>query len=389
MGFGMKRSLKSAVVAPLLAVCLLASSTVSGAVSYPQKKTVLALIDQKMRIDGIPGVSFAVVQDGRISWSGALGLANIENAITANPDTVYRSASLVKPVTATAILQLQQAGKLDLDAPVWNYCTDFPAKPHTVTTRQLLTHTAGVRSYAMPWSVYEAELFSTRRYESVSAALSIFADDPLLHEPGSSYKYTSYGYNVLGCVIEGISGVSYSEYINRHIMKPAGMKNTRVARSETIVTGRAGVYRRNSKGALVNEKYVDLTNKIPSGGLLTTATDMARFTIAYMTGDLLENEAARTTYQPIELTDGSRSYYGMGWDMNKVAPENRGREMYHVGVTPGVTGIMYLFPETTSSIVLFGNLFNVSDTEQWAQAIENVIDLKKPSSGRLLSNNSD
>lgn len=389
MNSRIRTRLQSAVITPLVALCLFGLSTGSWAVTYPQKKAVLALIDQKMRIEGIPGVSFAVVRDGQISWAGALGLANIEGAIAANPDSVYRSASLVKPLTATAIMQLQQAGELDLDAPVWNYCAEFPAKPHVVTTRQLLTHTSGVRSYAMPWSVYEAELFSTSRYESVTAALSIFADDPLLHEPGSRHKYTSYGYNVLGCVIEAVSGMSYGDYINRHILKPAGMKSTVVARSESIVTGRAGVYRRDSKGALVNERHVDLTNKIPSGGLLTTATDMARFAIAYMNGELLPNDVAKKMVEPVALADNGISYYGMGWDMNKVEPEDRGHEMYHVGVTPGVTGIMYLYPDTNSAVVMFGNLFNVSDTEQLAQSIGRLAGLKKPSTNSVLSSNSD
>ena len=374
---------------PLIVLIFQTNSNNALAVTYPQKQQVLELIDQKMRIDGIPGVSFAAVQNGEISWSGALGLSDIESVTVASPESVYRSASLVKPITATAILQLQAASKIDLDVPVWRYCPAFSEKPDEVTIRQLLTHTSGVRSYSMPWSVFEAELFSTTRYDSVTDALSIFADDPLLHKPGSQYKYTSYGYNVLGCVIEAVSEMTYEEYIKRYILNPAGMHNTTVARSEQLISRRAGLYRRDSKGKLINERYVDLTNKIPSGGLLTTANDMARFAVAYMNGSLIAADTARQTYQPVQLGEAGVSYYGMGWDFNKVEPGRRGREMYHVGVTPGVTGIMYLYPETNSAFVLFGNLYNVADTEQLVQSVEKIVGFRQSSSQKILLGNRD
>jgi len=370
-------SLVRGVSFPMIGVILCLFSTIANAVTFSAKQDVVALIDQKMRVDGIPGMSFAVVQHGQIEWTGALGLANVEHVIKAHEDTVYRSASIVKPLTATAILQLYQAGKLDLDAPVWNYCTEIPVKPQVLTTRQLLTHTAGVRSYEMPWSKYEAELYSNKRYKTVSDSLSIFADDPLLHKPGSAKKYTSYGYNVLGCIIETITGSSYEEYISQKIIKPSAMVSTFAERSEDIVSNRAGLYRRGSKGTLYNEKYVDLTNKIPSGGMLTTATDMARFATSYMNGSLLSVELMKQAYQPAVLSDGSLSFYGMGWDISKVATENRGREMYHVGVTPGVTGILYLYPETKGAVIIFGNLYNVSGMEGLAQSIGHMVGLNK------------
>ena len=360
-------------ILPLVGVILFLFSAVAQAVTYSTKQEVTALIDQKMRIDGIPGVSFAVVEQGELEWAGGLGLANVEHATKAQASTVYRSASMVKPITATAILQLHHVGKLDLDAPVSNYCTQFPEKQHAVTSRQLLTHTAGVRSYSMPWSRYEAELYSTTRYKSVSDALSIFSADPLIHEPGSNYKYTSYGYNVLGCVIEAVSGLSFEDYIAEHILNPSSMMSTLAERPENIVRDRAGLYRKDAKGRLKNEKYVDLTNKIPSGGLLTTATDLALFAIAYMSGSLLPAELIEQSYKPIELSNGSLSYYGMGWDTNKVKPENRSREMYHIGVTPGVTGIMYFHPEVNGAVIIFANLYNVGELEKLAQSIGDIV----------------
>lgn len=352
-----------------VAAILVLLSASTHAVTFSTKQDIRMLIDQKMRIDGIPGVSFAVVQHGQLAWADAIGLANVEHATEAHAGTVYRSASIVKPLTATAILQLHQANKLDLDAPVWQYCAEFPEKPEVVTVRQLLTHTGGVRSYAMPWSRYEAELYSAKRYKSVTEALSIFAGDLLLHEPGSTYKYTSYGYNVLGCIIESITGTTYENHLEQYILKPSTMTSTLAERTEDIVRDRAGLYKRNSKGRLVNEKTVDLTNKIPSGGMLTTATDLARFAASYMSGSLLSDELMGQAIKPVTLSDGSLSYYGMGWDTNSVKPENRAREMYHVGVTPGVTGVLYLYPDAKGAVIIFANLYNVGGLEKLAQSI--------------------
>ena len=363
-------------IATLLLVFLTLVTHPLYAVDYNEKNSIKRILDQKMRLDGIPGLSFAVVENGELTMELSLGMSNIEHATDTSSETVFRSASLVKPMTATAILQLSAQKKIDLDTPVWEYCLDFPEKKHPVSSRDLLTHTSGVRSYNMPWSQYEAELFSTRRYKSVTDALSIFAADPLIHEPGSAFKYSSYGYNLLGCVIESVSGDSYIDYLRKHIFNPAGMFTTHAANTGEIVLNRAGTYRRGKKGRLTNERYVDLSNKIPSGGLLTTASDLARFSIAYMDGTLLAEPTMRQSIVPTVLNDNSISRYAMGWELTKVPDTHQGHEMYHNGSTPGVSGIMYLFPGTKSALVLLANLYGVDQKEELMHNIADILDLR-------------
>lgn len=369
---------KNNMLVRFLAIVALFSSglTQVNAIGFSDRQYIESLLDQKMRLDGIPGLSFSIVEDGELSWELALGMANIEHATKATNATVYRSASLVKPLTATAILQLSLQNKIDLDEPVWNYCKEYPQKEHNVTSRDLLTHTSGVRSYSMPWTRFEAELFSTKPYASISEALSIFSADPLLHEPGTAFKYSSYGYNLLGCVIESASGKSFSDYLQSNIFQPAGMYSTRLASTRSVIINRAGTYRRDKKGMLVNERYVDLSNKYPSGGLLTTASDMARFAIAYMSGELIPLETVKQAIAPTVLADGSTSYYAMGWDISKVDRQRIGHEMFHNGSTPGVSGIMYLFPDTKSALVMFANLYGVEEKEQTMQTIANALELR-------------
>ena len=128
---------------------------------------------------GIPGLSLAVAEAGQVRHEAAFGFADVENEVPARPETVYRLASVSKPMTAVAVMKLAQDGRLDLDAPVWRYCPEFPEKPWPVTARQLLCHQGGVRSYRPD------EPPSTRRFASLAEGLALFSGDPLAFEPGT------------------------------------------------------------------------------------------------------------------------------------------------------------------------------------------------------------
>ena len=193
---------------------------------------------------GIPGLSAAIVTDRRVRWSAAFGMADLENLVPAKPTTVYRLASITKPITATAVLQLVEAGKVDLDAPIQRYVPAFPAKPWPVTARHLLAHQSGIRNWT------PEEFRGTRRYATVAESLDAFEDDPLLFEPGTSTHYTSLGYNLLGAVIEGASGHAYDRYLAEHVFQPAGMDTARVEDVLALVPNRAHGYQRGASGEL-------------------------------------------------------------------------------------------------------------------------------------------
>jgi CubicO group peptidase (beta-lactamase class C family) len=148
----------------------------------------------------VPGLSLAIGMDGRLVWSRGYGVADLENHVPVTTVSAFRTGSIGKPMTATAVMQLWQAGKLDLDAPVQTYCPAFPVKRWPITSRQLLAHLAGIRDKTPD------EETNYRHYETLAAALLIFAGDSLIAEPGTAFHYTSYGYTVLGCVIEGAAG---------------------------------------------------------------------------------------------------------------------------------------------------------------------------------------
>src|SRR5215471_5112901 len=185
----------------LLLLLLLAHS---ASAQQPAKSELPAQVDsavvKEMEKQQIPAMTVAIAQDGRIVYSKAFGTADLENSIPASTETLIRTGSIAKSITAAAAMTLVEAGKLDLDAPIAKYCSAFPKQQGTITTRQLLTHTSGIRHYKD-----RAEVDSTKHYQSMSDGFAIFAADAPLFEAGTKYSYSTYGYTVVGCVIEGAS----------------------------------------------------------------------------------------------------------------------------------------------------------------------------------------
>lgn len=200
-----KSTLLSIIFIFVLAIAFAGGSS-AQTLSREKILAIEKLISSKMSKESIPGLSMAIAKDGKIIWSNGYGTADLENFVPAKATTAYRSASVGKPITAIAVMQLAEKQKLDLDAPVWKYCTAFPPKKWILTSRHLLAHTGGIRHYG--GTNAEAELYSTKHYSSVVESLSVFKNDPLEFEPGTDYLYSSYGYNTLGCVIEGASGMN-------------------------------------------------------------------------------------------------------------------------------------------------------------------------------------
>jgi serine beta-lactamase-like protein LACTB, mitochondrial len=208
-----------------------------------QTKAVDTLISSYVSAHHVPGLSIAVVQHSRVVLAQGYGIADVENNVHANADTVYRIASISKSITASAVMKLVESGKIDLDVPIQKYCPAFPPKPWPITTRELLSHQSGIRDYRN-----DEETVNTRHYTSIDEALRQFDKDPLEFEPGTKMQYTSYGYIVLGCVIEGASGTAYDRYMREAVFGPAQMPATRLDDVSAVIPHRAHGYSISSNG---------------------------------------------------------------------------------------------------------------------------------------------
>ncbi len=301
---------------------------------------------------GIPGLSAAVahVSAPDVVWSRGYGLADVENDVAASAESAYRLASLSKPLTAIAVLRLAEQRRLDLDDPIQRHVPAFPEKAWPVSARQLLRHAGGVRHVA------DDEWGSTRHYTSVTAALDIFKDDALLFQPGTRALYSTYGYNLLGAAVEGAAGQSYLDYLREAVLQPAGADGIRDDNPFVLVRHRAQGYRR-VQGELRNAILADTSNKIPGGGLLGSAGDVARVGASLLAGRLLKPATLRSMFEPQKLSDGRSSDYTLGFR----ATLRRGRrEIWHHGGQPRVSNLLYLVPERGLVVVLLCNLENVA-----------------------------
>ncbi|MFP5285416.1 MAG: serine hydrolase domain-containing protein, partial [Thermoanaerobaculia bacterium] len=336
-----------------------------------QAQAIEAVVRREMERLGIPGLSFAIARGGALVHSQAFGQADVENAVPARPSTRFRTASVAKSLTATAVMLLAEKGKLDLDAPIQKYCPAFPEKPWPVTARQLLTHTAGLRHYARP-----GESRGMEHYFTVTDSLRLFKDDALLFEPGTRFGYTSYGYNVLGCAIEGASGMAYDDFMATAVFGPAGMTGTgpdhhfllqpERADAYMTVSGKdleqlpAAVRSRLKPGQLLNAYFHDTSMKRPAGGLLSTAEDLVRFALAFQTGKLVSSETVRQMWTVQRTRDGAGietpwGPLGIGWFVK----ESGGlTEIYSSGGQMGGRASLYVYPESGTVLAVMTNLTN-------------------------------
>lgn len=311
-----------------------------------------ARIDQiaaeQMQKQHIPALTVAVGLDGHVLYSKGFGIEDLENDVPANAETLIRTGSLAKPITAVAAMTLVEAHLLDLDAPIQKYCPQFPQKPWPITTRELLTHTSGIRHYK------EGEVESTKHFNNMSDAFRIFGADPLLFQPGTRFSYSTYGYTVLGCVVEGTSGQKFIDYIQEHVLRPAGMRHTFVDNVYEVIPHRARGYQ-FKHGTILNAGLMDSSYKIPGGGLVSTAEDMVQFGMALMAGKIVKPGTLAEIWTPTGkpmLGSGQPSTYGMGFGVLTIDGQ---LYVAHTGGQQGTSTDMEFIPGKHFAVAVFAN----------------------------------
>ena len=302
-----------------------------------------------MARERIPGLSIAVATGNQVRWEQGYGFADLENFVPATAATVYRLASVSKPITAVAVMQLAERGSLDLDVPIQRYVPSFPAKRYPVTARQLLSHLAGVRHYKGD------EWESTRPYPNLTAGLAMFEDDSLEHAPGARMTYTTHGYTLLGAAVEGAARMPYMDYLRAHVLAPAGISAMRDDDVAALIPHRARAYARDSTGALRNAGLANTSYKIPGGGLVSTAADVARFAVAVQSGRIVRPATFARMTTPARTTDGKAIGYGLGWTIGQIPTAPPG-VVWHSGGQQGTSSMVYLLPNDGTVVAILTNL---------------------------------
>ncbi len=297
---------------------------------------------------GTPGLALAVAVDGKILYSESFGFADLEERVPVWPTTKFRIGSISKPLTATALMQLVEAGKLDLDAPVQKYVPSFPDKGAPITVRMVAGHLAGIRHYK------EDEMEIQRHYDNILEALKIFENDPLVAPPGTRFSYSSYGFNLLSAVIESTSGEPFLSYMQEHVFTPMGLVHTTADQNTQIIEQRSRFYELAKDGHQENAPYVDNSYKWAGGGFLSTAEDLVRFGSTLMQPGLLKAHTLTTMFTPQKTKTGEPSPYGIGWFIRR---SHSGKLVYeHSGGSIGGTSQLILYPDSHVVVALVTNL---------------------------------
>ena len=181
-----------------------------------------------------PGLSVAVIHDGKIKKAKAYGLASVELNVPARPETVYELASATKPFVATAVMLLVQDGKIRLEDPVSKFTGDAPQTWKGITVRHLLTHTSGIKDYLS--DLRRDFPHDTPPEKIVRAAI----EAPLNFTPGEKWSYSNTGYVLLGMIVRKASGKSYDAYLEDRVFKPLGMADTRHNTPDEVIPNRGG-----------------------------------------------------------------------------------------------------------------------------------------------------
>ena len=255
----------------------------------------------------LPGLSISVYKDNGLIWSKGYGYADIENKIPVFPsETLFRVGSVSKTYTAAGLGVLIQNNKLDTRKTVQTYAPDFPKKKYPITVKEVAGHIAGIRHYR------GNEFMNTKKYATVTEGLQFFKNDSLLFEPGTDYKYSSYGWNLISAVIEGASGEAFLPFMKAEVFEPLGMNHTLPDWADQEIQNRSKFYIWRN-GANVEAPYVDNSYKWAGGGFIGTTEDMIRFGEAHLDYDFLNEATQKVLMTPQQLDNGKSTNYGMGW----------------------------------------------------------------------------
>ncbi|MPZ21359.1 MAG: serine hydrolase [Luteitalea sp.] len=321
------------------------ATTAQYAEAVGEARTLSAALVEEANL---PGLSVAVGVDGTVVWSEGFGFADVEQRVPVTPLSRFRIGSVSKPLTAEAIGLLHERRQLDLDAPVQKYVPEFPEKRWPVTTRQLAGHIAGVRHYR------DDEFLSPRHYDGVFEGLEIFADDPLLFQPGSDYSYSSYGWNLISAVVQAAAGVDFLTFMEREVFAPMGMRHTTADQVRSIISHRVSYYEHDEESCLVNAPYVDNSYKWAGGGFLSTPEDLVLFGFRHIRDPFLRPETVELLFTPQRLTSGKDTDYGIGWGTGRDWHDRR--TVGHGGGSVGGTTTFLTYPAEDMVVAVTSNL---------------------------------
>jgi len=305
------------------------------------RDTIASLREQT----GAPALQAAVLVDGEIVFSYAIGLAEIESEVPATTTSRFRIASISKAITGAALARMASRGEIELDRPVVTFVPDLPEHWNSITARQLASHTSGIRHYR------GLEIFSTSRYESLSDALVIFKADALLFEPGAQRSYSTYGFTLLGVAMEAAAGAEFMAIVERELLDPLRMVHTHV--DDAAAPELVAAYTLDDGGQAHAAPATNHSYKIPGGGMVSTAEDLVRLGWAVIEPGHLDEGALTLLRTRTATGDGKTHNYSLGW--NVVGEPGVDLRLSHGGSQPGAPAVLLVDVDGRAAVAILCN----------------------------------
>ena len=381
-----------------LSCALVPTAHASDNLSPQQIQKIQELSAATLSKEALPGISVAVATGDQI-WSAGFGSGDLEQNVALDSHTLFRTASISKWLTATAGMRLVEEGKLDLDAPIQRYCPQYPEKPWAITSRELLSHLSGIRHYhgangeprdteaqrkALDELIKEEESTQYTRFTDIASTLDPFKDDPLVFQPGTHFLYSSLGYRVMGCVIEGAAHIPYRSVMRQLVFMPAGMATITEDDTQAVIPHRVAGYSRGPEKQVIRAPFRDVSANLPGGGYLATPEDLVRFAMAFNEGKLVHAKTRDLMTQRPKLLNGSDVpdappyfgmgtglYYGLGMFVGSSASGER--LLLHTGRDPGASTELLLAPESKIAVAVMTNMSQWNGGDDLAKKILEIV----------------
>lgn len=313
--------------------------------AYGQADSTDIIVQKMMKDQKITGLSLAVVKNGKPIVNKGYGLANVEHNVPVTAETVIRLGSVSKQFFTTAILKLQEEGKLSIEDSVHTFFPDAPETWRPILVKHLMSHTSGLKRESPAYDNHKM----ISDLEIIKAAYPL----PLDFKTGEKYQYCNLAYYMLAQIITQISGMPWQDYIREKLFIPAGMKNSGMTDFYLIIPNRASGYM-HKNGVLVNADAMYAVR--PSGGFLSTSTDMILWDkVLREKNTILKKENWELLWQPFIKTSDkpeSKAYYAFGW----LTDERNGHKVIeHGGANVGFRSYYTRFLNDDLSIIIMTN----------------------------------
>ncbi|MEO7966780.1 MAG: serine hydrolase [Gemmatimonadaceae bacterium] len=335
--------------APALLACALATSVAAqdtrALVRYVDSVATAAVAEHKT-----PGVSVAIVKNGRTIVAKGYGFADLENDVPATSETVYRIGSVTKQFTAAGIMRLMEQGKLTLDDSLQKFLPSFPSQGNRVTVRHLLNHTSGIKSYTSLGPKWQRLMRTDLPPDSMVA---LFSNEPFDFQPGDQWRYDNSGYFLLGMIIEKLSGKAYGRYLQDEFFTPLGLKRTIYCDQAPLIKGRAQGYSPQPGGQFINAEPLSMTQPYAAGSLCSTVVDLATWAAALSSGKVVSAASYALMTTPVTLNDGKPLTYGFGLGTGTLGTH---RQVSHNGGINGFISELHNYPGDSLVTVVLTNV---------------------------------